>query len=99
MKLGGDYWLEFISQSVISELAATRQTEIPMTTVRKNLVDTSVTRWYHCISRCVRAAFLMSDDGDGFDRKQWIENRLKLLAENFAVAVGGFAWLLSSFAG
>ena len=62
-----------------------------MTTARKNLVDTSVTRWYHCISRCVRAAFLMSDDGDGFDRKQWIENRLKLLAENFAVAVGGFA--------
>jgi len=35
----------------------------------------------------------MSDDaGEGqVDRKQWIEDRLKLLAENFAVAVGGFA--------
>lgn len=64
-----------------------------MTTARKDIVDTNVTRWYHCISRCVRSAFLMSDDaGEGeVDRKQWIEDRLKLLAENFAVAVGGFA--------
>lgn len=64
-----------------------------MTTARKNIVDTTVTRWYHCISRCVRAAFLMSEEAgdEGVDRKQWIEDRLKLLAENFAVAVGGFA--------
>ena len=60
-----------------------------MTIARKVLVDLSVTRWYHCISRCVRRAFLC---GEGFEhRKQWIENRLQLLAENFAVSVGGFA--------
>jgi hypothetical protein len=60
-----------------------------MTIARKQLVDTSVTRWYHCISRCVRGAHLC---GEGFEhRKQWIEQRLELLAGNFAVAVAGFA--------
>lgn len=60
-----------------------------MTTARKELVDVSVTRWYHCISKCVRGGFLM---GDGFeDRKQWIEDRLKKLSSAFAVSVGGFA--------
>jgi len=60
-----------------------------MTTARKDLVDVAETRWYHCISRCVRAAFLM---GKGLeDRKLWIENRLQLLAETFSIAVGGFS--------
>lgn len=60
-----------------------------MTTARKNIVDVSVTRWYHCISKCVRGGCLM---GEGYeDRKQWIEDRLKLLASAFALSVGGFA--------
>ncbi len=63
-----------------------------MTTARKDLVDVEVTRWYHCISRTVRAAFLMADEA-GNDRKQWIEDRLQLLASNFSIAVGGFAVL------
>jgi hypothetical protein len=55
------------------------------------LVDTSVTRWYHCITRCVRRAFLL---GEGrADRKQWIENRLEELAQVFAISVGGFSVL------
>ena len=67
-----------------------------MTMARSHLVDVSVTRWYHCITRCVRRAFLLSeapiDDSDTrFDRKEWIEHRLKELAEIFAVAVGGFS--------
>lgn len=62
-----------------------------MTLARRDLVDVSVTRWYHCISRCVRAAFLMSDDKG--DRKQWIEDRIKLLTDSFSVSVGGFAIL------
>jgi REP element-mobilizing transposase RayT len=33
----------------------------------------------------------MADDEEGNDRKQWIEDRLQQLAQNFAVAVGGFA--------
>lgn len=60
-----------------------------MTMARKELVDVQVTRYYHCISRCVRRALLC---GEGFDhRKQWIEDRLQLLAENFALSVCGFA--------
>ena len=48
-----------------------------------------VARWYHCISRCVRRAFLL-DEGP-HDRKGWIENRLEELAQIFAIAVGGFS--------
>ena len=60
-----------------------------MTMARSHLVDVSVTRWYHCITRCVRRAFLL---GEGpINRKKWIENRLEELAEIFAVAVGGFS--------
>ena len=60
-----------------------------MTVPRSQLVDLEVTRYYHCISRCVRRAFLC---GEGFEhRKQWIEDRLELLAGNFALAVCGFA--------
>jgi hypothetical protein len=60
-----------------------------MTMARSQLVNTSVTRWYHCISRCVRRAFLL---GEGTaDRKQWIENRLRELADVFAVSIGGFS--------
>ena len=60
-----------------------------MTTARGQLVDVTVTRYYHCISRCVRRAMLC---GDGFEhRKQWIEDRLELLAGWFSVSVCGFS--------
>ncbi len=62
-----------------------------MTIARAHLVDPSVTRWYHCVTRCVRRAFLL---GEGMhDRKSWIEQRLQELAEIFSVAVAGFAIL------
>jgi hypothetical protein len=62
-----------------------------MTLARSQLVDVSVTRWYHCITRCVRRALLLADGR--FDRKDWIERRLQELAEIFAVSVGGFSVL------
>ncbi len=62
-----------------------------MTVARAHLVDPSVTRWYQCVTRCVRRAFLL---GEGtHDRKGWIEQRLEELAEIFSVAVAGFAIL------
>ena len=61
-----------------------------MTISRSRLVDTTVSRWYHCISRCVRRAFLMGDEAAP-GRKDWIENRLKELDQIFAVSVGGFS--------
>jgi len=60
-----------------------------MTTARSQLVDLDVTLYYHCISRCVRRAFLC---GDGFEhRRQWIEDRIEMLAGHFAVSVCGFS--------
>jgi hypothetical protein len=56
---------------------------------RSKLVDPSVTPWYHCISRCVRRAFLCGE-GAGH-RKQWIEDRLKELVGIFALECAGFS--------
>jgi REP element-mobilizing transposase RayT len=60
-----------------------------MTMARAHLIDPSQTRWYHCVTRCVRRAFLLGDDE--FNRKEWIEDRLEELADCFAIAVGGFS--------
>jgi hypothetical protein len=60
-----------------------------VTMPRAHLVDPSVTRWYHCITRCVRRAFLLSEGP--VNRQEWIELRLEELASIFAVAVGGFS--------
>lgn len=62
-----------------------------MTMPRTQLVDSSVTSYYHCISRCVRRAFLC---GEGCEhRKQWIEDRLQELASVFAIEVCAYAVL------
>jgi hypothetical protein len=62
-----------------------------MTMARGELVDSAVTPYYHCISRCVRRAFLC---GEGCEhRKQWIEDRLRELDSIFAVEVAGYAVL------
>jgi hypothetical protein len=60
-----------------------------MTIARAHLMDPSVSRWYHCVTRCVRHAFLLGE-GTG-DRKGWIESRPQELAEIFAVSVAGFS--------
>jgi REP element-mobilizing transposase RayT len=62
-----------------------------MTMARAHLVNVAVTRWYHCITRCVRRAFLLGEHEGNLDRKQWIEHRLQELSEIFAVSVGGFS--------
>ena len=56
---------------------------------RETQFDLKNPPWLHCISRCVRRAFLC---GDGYEhRKDWIERRLRLLSESFAVDVGAYA--------
>lgn len=59
-----------------------------MTLPRSKLVDVDVTHWYHCISGCVRGAYLL-----GEERKSWLEDRLQFLDSTFAVSVGGYAVL------
>jgi len=62
-----------------------------MTVARSQLVDPEVTPYYHCISRCVRRAFLCG--GEYAHRKAWIENRLQELSRIFAIEVCGYAVL------
>ncbi len=62
-----------------------------MAIARARLIDVSVTRWYHCITRCVRRAFLLGEGTS--DRREWLEKRIEELAQIFAVGVGGFSVL------
>lgn len=66
-----------------------------MTQPRSSLISLDTTPYYHCISRCVRRAFLYGDDhysGQNFNhRKPWFIDRLKLLTEAFAIDLAAFS--------
>lgn len=62
---------------------------------RKTLVSLETTPYYHCVSRCVRRAFLCGKDdhsGQSFEhRRQWIQDKMKALADVFAVDVCAYS--------
>ncbi len=66
-----------------------------MTLPRRQIVDPAVSGFYHCVSRCVRRAFLCGHDdytGRSYEhRKDWVESRLIALAKSFAVGIYAYA--------
>lgn len=66
-----------------------------MTQARSHLIPHSSSGTYHCVQRCVRRAFLCGIDhytGQSFEhRKIWVEQRIALVADCFAVAVYAYA--------
>ena len=66
-----------------------------MTTARSLIVAEGVEAFYHCISRCVRRAFLCGHDdytGRSFEhRKKWVRSRLRALSEAFAIDICAFS--------
>ena len=63
-----------------------------MTMARSKLVDPELTRVYHCVSRCVRKAFLIrGEGGQQPDHARWLEARLKELGDTFAISVISYA--------
>ena len=66
-----------------------------MTQARSTQVSLQDTAYYHCISRCVRRAFLCGEDsysGKSFEhRRVWIVERMRLLSQVFAIDVCAYA--------
>lgn len=66
-----------------------------MTRARSQLIDLDNTSYYHCISRCVRRAFLWGEDhftGKNYaHRKQWVLDRLAELNNIFAIDICAYA--------
>ena len=66
-----------------------------MTQARKTLVDPAHAASYHCVSRCVRRAWLCGFDdyfGKSFEhRKPWVERRILELGDIFACGIYAYA--------
>ncbi|ARU58126.1 transposase [Oleiphilus messinensis] len=66
-----------------------------MTVPRDRLVSLADTPYYHIVSRCVRRTFLCGTDhqtGQSFEhRRQWIEDRIRLLSSLFTVDICAYA--------
>ena len=66
-----------------------------MPKARKTQVAIEATPYYHCVSRCVRRAFLCGrDDASGQDyehRRAWIEDRILELGAIFAIDIAAYA--------
>lgn len=62
---------------------------------RRELVSYESTPYYHCVSRCVRSAYLCGEDratGVSYEhRRQWIEDRLIELSGIFSIDLASYA--------
>lgn len=66
-----------------------------MTMPRYSQVSIDDTPWYHCVSRCVRRAFLCGQDsasGQNYEhRRNWVVQRIKDLATVFTIDIAAYA--------
>ncbi|WP_444893990.1 transposase [Microbulbifer sp. TRSA001] len=66
-----------------------------MTLPRCSQISLETTPYYHCVSRCVRRAFLCGKDtqsGKNYEhRRHWIEARIQKLAGIFAIDIAAYA--------
>ena len=66
-----------------------------MTKARNCLISIEATPYYHCVSRCVRRAFLCGTDNHSDKsyehRRSWLEDKLLKLPEVFAIDVAAYA--------
>lgn len=66
-----------------------------MTQSRKSLISLFDTPYYHCISRCVRRAFLCGEDkysGQSFEhRRRWMIERIRNLTDIFSIQVCAYS--------
>ena len=66
-----------------------------MTIARREVVSEGEISIFHCISRCVRRAFLCGEDtysGRNYEhRKEWIKSRIRELAAGYAMEISAYA--------
>lgn len=62
---------------------------------RKSQISLDATSYYHCVSRCVRRAFLCGEDkytGQSYEhRRGWVEDRVLELTHYFAIDICAFS--------
>ena len=72
-----------------------------MTRARATMVCVDATPYYHCVGRCVRRAYLCGEDehsGVSYEhRREWMEERLALLTEVFAVDLCAYALMSNHY--
>jgi len=66
-----------------------------MASPRYSQLSLDDTPWYHCVSRCVRRAYLCGHDdqsGQSYEhRRHWVMQRIKQLAGVFTIDVAAYA--------
>jgi len=72
-----------------------------MTQSRDSLISLADTLYYHCISRCVRRAFLCGEDkfsGQSFEhRREWMIDRIRYLTDVFSIEVCAYSILSNHY--